>query len=295
MSTAAPASLHIAAIDKWLSDFLDQHTPPGILREACRHAALGPGKRIRPTLVLESCLACGGAVDAALPAAGAVELIHAFSLAHDDLPALDNDDLRRGLPTTHAKFGEAMGILAGDALLTLAFAALAQVVRPPDRSAALAALLTQATCDMIAGQVLDTLGGDAVFQSRPPIDRVRETHEKKTGSLLRAACLMGGVSAGLRSPDPHLDALAMYADAIGLMFQIVDDLLDVEQSREHTGKRTGKDADAGKLTYPAIMGITGARQEVARLEREAIAALAPFGPSGEKLGGMAQALARRTQ
>ncbi|MCA9294482.1 MAG: polyprenyl synthetase family protein [Phycisphaerales bacterium] len=297
MPTAAPANPHIATIDRWLSDFLDRHAPAGVLRDATRYAVLGTGKRIRPTLVIESCLACGGSIEATLPAAGAIEMVHAFSLVHDDLPAMDDDDLRRGLPTTHAKFGEAMGILAGDALMTFAFAALADV-RPTDRAAALARILTQATSDMIAGQVLDTIddhgGGDDTFQSRTPLQRVQEIHAKKTGALLRAACLMGGVCAGLTEPHPQLTALTQYADAIGLMFQIVDDLLDVEQSHEHTGKRTGKDAKAGKLTYPGILGVDAARAEVGRLEREALDALAPFGAPGAKLGEMARSLARRT-
>ena len=294
MPAAAPANPHIDAIDRWLATFIDANAPAGVLRDAMHYAALGPGKRIRPTLVIESCLACGGAVDAALPAAGAVEMIHAFSLVHDDLPALDNDDLRRGLPTTHAKFGEAMGILAGDALMTFAFAAIAGV-HPAERSAVLSRILAQATTHMIAGQVLDTMGGDEPFNAQPPIERVRQIHAHKTGALLRAACLMGGHCAGLDQPHPQLTALAHYADAIGLMFQIVDDLLDVEQSHEHAGKRTGKDAGAGKLTYPAILGIDGARAEVARLEQEALSALVPFDVAGDKLGEMARVLARRTQ
>ncbi len=293
MQTDAPPSKHIAAIDAWIVKFLDQQFLPGVLGEAMHYAVLGPGKRIRPQLVIESCLACGGAVNVALPAAGAVEMIHAFSLVHDDLPALDNDDLRRGLPTTHAKFGEATGILVGDALMNLAYHALAQVL-PTDRSAALSGVLSHATSEMIAGQVLDTIGGDDDWHSLPPLERVRDIHAKKTGALLRASCLLGGICAGLTDPHPQLNALATFADAIGLMFQIVDDLLDVEQSGEQVGKRTGKDAEAGKLTYPAILGVEATRAEIARLERKALDALGPFGTSGEKLGDMARSLARRT-
>ncbi|MEO1008546.1 MAG: polyprenyl synthetase family protein [Planctomycetota bacterium] len=266
------------------------HAP--MMRDAARYAALGGGKRLRPALAILSAEACGGRTEDALPAAAAVELIHAFSLVHDDLPCMDDDELRRGRPTLHVHAGEAAALLAGDAMLNAAYQALAMRVRDAGVARTLSAELAEASARMIDGQALDTLGcfpagldGDA--------DRLGTIHAWKTGALLRAACRMGAITAG--APADHLEAITAYAEDLGLMFQIVDDLIDVEQSTEQAGKRTGKDADAGKLTFPGVLGTERSRQEVARLRAEAIEKLAPLGPRGAVLADLAAAMAERTR
>ncbi|MFZ9915443.1 MAG: polyprenyl synthetase family protein, partial [Phycisphaerales bacterium] len=246
------------------------------------------GKRLRPILILESARACGGSVDDALPAAVAMEFVHAFSLVHDDLPALDDDDMRRGRPTCHVAFGEAMAILGGAALL--AGAAIGAAACPRNGDAA-AQLLLHATCDMIAGQVHDTLGGFPDDLALPA--RLELIHRKKTGALIEASCRMGALAAG--ADAARVAALGRYGERIGLMFQIVDDLIDATQSAEHAGKATGKDADAGKLTYPSVHGLEGSRREVARLHAEALEALAPLGAAADPLRNLLGYLARRTK
>ncbi len=277
-------------IDAALREAIDRAPLPANLREAAAYAALGPGKRLRPILAWHVCAAFGTPGEASLPGGIAIELIHAFSLVHDDLPALDNDDLRRGRPTTHKQFGEAMGILAGDLLLTLAFDVITSQV--PDRATAglLCAELSQATRDMISGQVLDTLGG--FDPDSPSFDRVRHVHAMKTGALIRAACRMGAILSG----DPaRTTTITPYADSIGLMFQIVDDLIDVEQSAAHTGKATGKDAAAGKLTYPAVYGIERSRQIATDLGKYAVEWLQDIGPNTAPLAQLANMMATRTK
>lgn len=281
-----------------INAFLDSTTagldlPPN-LKEAVRYALLGGGKRMRPILAWHCCIAAGGHGEESLPAGAAIELIHAFSLVHDDLPALDNDDLRRGIPTLHVHAGEAMAILAGDAMMSLAFEVLAR--GGPDRLAGrLGYELSRATTAMIAGQVYDTLGG--FDPGLGPRDRLELIHRNKTGALIRAACRMGAMSArGGRGADEGSDALAAvsrYADAIGLMFQIVDDLLDVETTAEQTGKRTRKDAEAGKLTYPGLIGVDASRREVERLEGVAMQAVDILGPDAKALRELCHMLAVR--
>lgn len=263
---------------------------PDALREAMEYALLGGGKRLRPMLTLHSCAAAGGKVEQAVPAAAAVEMIHAFSLVHDDLPALDNDDLRRGRATVHKRFGEAMAILVGDGLMSLAFQTLA------DRYDAVLAgrlsrELSEGATAMIGGQVLDTLGGFP-----PNLDdrqRLELVHRNKTGALIRASCRMGALCAG--GPDDALAGITRFGEAVGLMFQAVDDLIDVLQRPEHTGKRTGKDQHAGKLTYPSVIGIDDTRREIERLRVEARQALDPFGPLADALRDLCDFLAVRTR
>lgn len=300
-----PESLSRAAalVDGRLDRFLSSIELAESLREAIRYALLGGGKRLRPCLALECCAAVGAPRKAALPAAAAVELIHAFSLVHDDLPAMDDDDLRRGRPTLHKATSEAMAILAGDAMTVLAFRALTTEGIDP----ALAGLLTRELADasgaMIVGQVYDTLGG--LPEGLSAQERVSLIHRCKTGALILASCRMGAMM-GLRavspaetgrrsgSPEDALEALTTYGSAVGLMFQIVDDLLDVEQTPENTGKRTGKDAAAGKTTFPGVLGIEGSRAEVERLHALATSALAPFGERATELGRICDFLAVRT-
>ncbi|HYF13560.1 MAG TPA: polyprenyl synthetase family protein [Phycisphaerales bacterium] len=268
---------------------------PGALGEAVRYSLLGAGKRLRPVLAWHCCEACGGRGEASLGAGAAVELIHAFSLVHDDLPAIDNDDTRRGKPTLHRHAGEAMAILTGDAMMAIAFREL--LGKSPDAAlgAALAGELARATTAMIDGQVWDTLGGLPDGLSRD--EQLRLIHTNKTGALIAAACRMGARCAlgADAERDGRYAAIASYGDTVGLLFQAVDDLLDVTQSAEHTGKRTGKDAPAGKLTYPGVHSVDGTLREIESLRAKAEAAVAPLGPNSAVLRELANFLASRTK
>lgn len=277
-------------IEDALSRAADAPDAPESLRHAVRYALLGGGKRLRPLLAWHSAVAAGGTGPESLPAAVAVELIHAFSLVHDDLPALDNDDIRRGRPTLHRHAGEAMAILAGDAMLTRAFELLVRDV-PAPLGQRLAAELAQGTSGMIAGQVYDTLGGMPAGLS--DAQRVALVHRNKTGALIRASCRMGAMLTP--GADHALGPITAYGEAIGLMFQIVDDLIDVEQPPEHAGKRTGKDFQAGKITYPGVLGVDRSRAEVHRLAHAAMDAIAPLGPNAGGLADLCGILARRTR
>jgi geranylgeranyl diphosphate synthase type II len=281
----------VEQVDAYLSRSLGERRLPGNLREAIRYALLAPGKRMRPILVLRSCEAVGGRLAAALPAAAAVEMVHAFSLVHDDLPAMDDDDLRRGRPTLHKHTSEAMAVLAGDALLGLAVELVATRLEPPALANAVGRELIVGANDMIAGQVYDTLP-DAGAPA-DPLERLRTIHRHKTGALIRAACRMGGLCGG--ADERPLEGLTRFAEAIGLMFQAVDDLLDVTQTTEHLGKTAGKDADQSKLTYPSVLGLPGTRREIERLRAEALAALREVGERSAPLGRLCEYLAVRTR
>jgi geranylgeranyl pyrophosphate synthase len=291
----------VGAIDEYLRRVVEEAGLAPSLTAAILYSLLGPGKRARPLLAWHSFAAVAGqGADPApcLPAAAAVELVHAFSLVHDDLPGLDNDDLRRGRPTLHRHTSVAMAVLAGDSMLTLAFQAIARRT-PAALAGPLCAELAVATNAMITGQVYDTLGG--LDPALSPRQRLEVIHRNKTGALIRVSCRVGAMCAlhrvGARADDadPRLAAITRYAEAAGLMFQIVDDLLDVTQTTEHLGKRTGKDQDAGKLTYPGVMGVEASRAEVARLHEASIAALAPLGPAAEPLRQLASFMAVRTK
>lgn len=257
---------------------------PAALAEAMAYSLLAPGKRLRPLLVLMANEAAGGVEAAALPAAAAVEMIHTYSLIHDDLPAMDDDDLRRGLPTCHKKFGEALAILAGDALLTQAFEVLAAHYPPATAARACLELARGAgAAGMVGGQVLDLAyekqGGD--------LDALRNVHARKTGALFQASLKLGLLAAqGERpgGPDPALaECLEGYSKAFGMIFQITDDLLDVESSAEQTGKRTQKDAGRGKLTYPGFLGLEESRRHALELGQDAAQCLVPLGSRGHRL------------
>lgn len=276
------------AVEGALAGFLAEQQLPENLRAACLHAVLAGGKRLRPILVLECARAAGGSVDGAMPAAIAIEFVHAFSLVHDDLPALDNDTMRRGKPTCHVAFGEAMAILAGDCLLALASVAAA---RAAHNAAVIQRELMSGTVRMIAGQVYDTLQGFPNGLSDG--QKLELVHHNKTGALLEASCRMGALAAG--ADDATIARLTTYGRATGLMFQIVDDLIDATQTAEHAGKATGKDADAGKLTYPTVHGLEGSRREIARLRAEASEALRPLGSHAERLALLLDFLATRTK
>ncbi|MBK7405646.1 MAG: polyprenyl synthetase family protein [Phycisphaerales bacterium] len=268
---------------------------PPALEQAMAYATLGGGKRLRPLLAWHACMASGGAGPESLPAGAAIELVHCFSLVHDDLPALDNDDLRRGRPTLHRQAGEAMAILAGDALLNHAFGLLADRL-PPTLALATIRELADACSRMIAGQVLDTLGfeGDPDASEWDDAARLERIHRGKTGAMLVASVRMGAMSSGSAEPA-SLKALTGFAEAAGLMFQIVDDLLDVTQTSEHTGKRTGKDAEAGKLTYPGVFGVEASRRMVEEMRDTALRAVEPFGEEAEGLRQICRFLAVRTR
>ena len=277
----------VPVIERYLDDLTRSLKLPASLLEAIRYALLGGGKRLRPVLCWHSCVAAGGRGEDCLHAAAAVELIHAFSLVHDDLPAMDDDDLRRGRPTLHIHAGEAMAILAGDAMMAVAFEVLVERSAGPELASALVRELSLATTGMIAGQVFDTLGGlPAGLDKR---GRLGLVHSNKTGALIRAACRMGAMCAGEHAGDSGdrrsltLAALTGYGGAIGLMFQVVDDLLDVECTPEQTGKHTRKDARAGKLTYPGVVGVAESRREVSRLQDAAMKAMEPLGERAEAL------------
>lgn len=294
-----------AEIDAAIGAALQRVELADSLRDAAVYAALGPGKRVRPALCLRCAQAVGGGDGPAsglttgarramaMPAAVALEMVHAFSLVHDDLPGLDGDELRRGRPTLHVHAGEAMAVLAGDLLLVRALEVLTEGPFDDRTARLVAAELAAATRDMVSGQVYDTMGD--LPEGLSDRERVDLIHRKKTGALLTAACRLGPLAAGDRPESDELASITAYAERLGLMFQIVDDLLDVEQAPDHTGKRTGKDAEAGKLTFPAVLGVEASRRAVSRLEREALEWIEPLGPPAEPLRELCRWLAIRTR
>ncbi len=278
----------LGIIEAGLQAAIESRNLAPALDEATRYALLGGGKRLRPILTLQSCVAAGGSPADALPAAVSLECVHAFSLVHDDLPALDNDDLRRGQATVHRAFSESIAILAGDSLLCIA----AEVVLESPRNATLIAKeVLEATRLMIDGQSYDTEGtfrADLTDEEA----RLRLIHRLKTGALIRAACRCGGLAA---DADPVvLDRLDRFGAALGLMFQIVDDVLDETQTTAHLGKAGGKDRAAGKRTFPAILGLDASRAEIARLARVARDELSSMGPIADPLRELVDFLAFRT-
>jgi geranylgeranyl pyrophosphate synthase len=259
------------------------------LGEAMRYSLEAGGKRLRPALVLWCCELCGGSREVAMPAALAVECVHTFSLIHDDLPAIDNDDLRRGRPTLHKQFDEATAILAGDALLALAF----EILTESPVGAGAIKLMTRELAH--ATGAAGMIGGEAVdieAQSRPPdAALVAAIHAAKTARLIEASCRLGGIAAG--ASGDQMSALGKYGHALGLAFQVADDLLDITGTAEALGKRTQKDAASGKQTYPRAVGIEASRALAAGSIDEAIEALSPFGSGARRLGGLARFVIER--
>ena len=244
-------------------------TPPAVIHEAMRYAVLGGGKRIRPIVAIAAAEACGAKIDDLLVPIAALELIHTYSLVHDDLPALDDDDLRRGRKTTHVVFGEAMAILTGDALLTEAFSWLARPIAGVDPAHQLRAVREVAVAvdskGMIGGQVADIIATGTNESTPELLDFI---HRNKTGKLLTASVVLGGFLAN--AGEEKIEALRRYGNAVGLAFQIVDDLLDQEEDAATLGKTAGKDLAQGKLTYPALFGTDAARARVEMLLAEAL-------------------------
>jgi geranylgeranyl diphosphate synthase type II len=276
-----------ALVDRVLDATLPRaDTRPAVIHNAMRYAVLGGGKRIRPILAIASAEACGADAEPLLVHFAALELIHTYSLVHDDLPALDNDDLRRGRKTTHVVFGEAIGILAGDALLTEAFSWLSRPLAvAAERQLEAVRVVAEAVDSrgMIGGQVADIQSGapptsaasqrnaagvGGAPQSPDSLDDLLFIHRNKTGKLITASVLLGGILGG--ASQPQLQALERYGSALGLAFQIVDDLLDQEESSATLGKTAGKDLAQGKLTYPAVVGVDAARKELASLLNTAL-------------------------
>ena len=262
-------------------------TKPATIHRAMRYSLLSGGKRLRPLLCCASSEACGGTARAALPAAVAVEMVHAYSLIHDDLPCMDDDDLRRGRPTSHKVFGEGMAVLAGDALLTESFSVLSAARPSGTYSAAdLVAELARAAGSrgLIAGQVAD-LEAEGHRPSEPALYFI---HAAKTGMLLRAALKLGAMCAG--GMKAQVNALDRFGFCLGLAFQIQDDILDDTQSAKKLGKTAGKDAAAGKMTFPALYGLEKSRELADQWTSEAIASLKIFGARGDILRGLAERL-----
>ena len=261
-----------AMIEAHLAGIFREETHYADLQEAMEYSLLAGGKRIRPVLTLETCRMCGGNLQAALPFACGVEMIHTYSLIHDDLPAMDNDDLRRGRPTNHVVYGEATAILAGDGLLTAAFEQLAGAELPPDRVAAAVACLARSAgpAGMVGGQALD-MAGEGHALTREELELLQSL---KTGALISAAVRLGGIAAG--ADDQQLERLDRYAQALGRAFQVRDDMLDVISSAQELGKPVGSDQANGKSTFVTALGLDGCEALVERLTREAIDALEGF-------------------
>jgi geranylgeranyl diphosphate synthase, type II len=266
------------AVDQGLDRFLpSEAAPPESLHKAMRYSVFAGGKRLRPVLVAAGAEAVGGSLDAVMPAACAVEMIHTYSLIHDDLPAMDNDDFRRGVPTNHKVFGEAIAILAGDALLTLAFRLLGDSVAAGADAQRLREVFIEVadaagSAGMVGGQV-----ADIECEGRPAdAALVDYIHTHKTAALIRASIRSGAILAGA-TPE-ELKALGVAGDDLGLAFQIMDDILDITATSEELGKTAGKDQAQQKATYPAVHGIETSRRRAQALIVDAHAALEPFGP-----------------
>ncbi len=287
-------------INHTLAQLLASQQIDSKLKETLKYTLGTPGKRVRSALVLWCCELLSGQTNRnAEIAAAAIEMVHTYSLVHDDLPAMDDDDLRRGVPTCHKAFDEATAILTGDALLTLAFEILAKEVDEPTIAVKLIAQLAQdaGPSGMIAGQMADIktsmldTGCSSSIQNR--VSRIEYIHTNKTAKMFRCAAAMGAICGG--AEKKQLDLLSEYGLKIGLGFQIADDILDVSASSKQLGKTAGKDAKAAKCTYPAVVGIDKARELEKKLADEAVAILEPFGKKADTLRQLAMALLERTK
>jgi geranylgeranyl diphosphate synthase, type II len=280
-------------VDRCLDRLLPAETEmPATIHRAMRYSIFAGGKRVRPVLIIAAGESLGGARETLLALGAAVEMIHTYSLIHDDLPALDNDDLRRGVPTCHKMFGEAIAILAGDSLMTRCYQVLADL--PGVTDAVRLAILRQVACatgtieGMIGGQVVDLESEGKPID--PPV--LEYIHRSKTGALLTACTVCGALAAGAR--DSELDMLTRYGRRIGLAFQIVDDILDLTTSSQELGKTAGKDEKVKKATYPALYGIETSREKARQLISASIEAIKDLGPAAEPLRGIARFVYDRT-
>jgi geranylgeranyl diphosphate synthase type II len=280
-----------AEVDAALDAFLPKaKEKPATIHAAMRYSVFAGGKRLRPILCLAAAEACGGDVESAMPPACAVEILHTYSLVHDDLPCMDDDDLRRGRPTCHKVYGEGMAVLTGDALLTEAFLILAQTTpakRYPGAAYVAELALTGGSTKLIGGQVMD-LEGEGKKLTKAQLVKI---HEAKTAALLTTSIRLGAMTAN--ATEKQLEALSVFGRALGLAFQVIDDILDVTQSTAVLGKTAGKDAAVEKATYPAILGLEKSRKEAAKLTQEALDALKPFGKKAQRLREIAEYLLKR--
>lgn len=281
-----------ASVDFWLDRLLPAESEtPAIIHQAMRYSIFAGGKRLRPILAIAAGEVFGASEQELMPVACALEMIHTYSLIHDDLPAMDDDDLRRGMPTSHVKFGEAMAILAGDALLTQAFVTLADYeTSQPERKARIISEVAHAAATknaLIGGQVLDMQSeGNPVTGAQ-----LEEIHRGKTGALIRCAVRIGAITGG--ASEAELNALTVYGEKAGLAFQVADDLLDETATSEELGKTAGKDAASNKATYTALYGIDGGRQMANRLCSGAIDALRSLECDTEMLQAIALFIVER--
>lgn len=284
-----------ARVDAALDSFLPKETLlPHSLHKAMRYSIFAGGKRVRPILMLAACQAVGGDTERAIPAACAMEMIHTYSLIHDDLPAMDDDDFRRGNPTNHKVFGEAIAILAGDALLTEAF----KLISDPrfaggcDPAVRLAVVQEIASCagshGMVGGQVVDM---ESEGKADIDLPTVQYIHTHKTGALIKASVVSGALLGN--ADQQKLAAITRYGEAAGLAFQIADDILDIEGTTEEIGKDAGSDQARGKATYPAVMGLSAAREEAQTMMDEAMRALEAFGAEADPLREIAAYIVKR--
>ncbi len=278
-------------IDKALNEFLPRGSiRPKTLHKSMRYSLFAGGKRLRPILCIAAAEACGGNIDQAMHAACAVECIHTYSLIHDDLPCMDDDDIRRGKPTNHKVFGEPVAVLAGDALLTLAFEIVGKS-NPNHRydvgDMVKELAITSGSRHLVGGQVLDIEGENAKIGPKA----LRFIHESKTAALLTCSLKLGAMSAA--ATPKKIEALTNFGHSTGLAFQIIDDILDVTQTSEKLGKSAGKDEAVNKSTYPAIYGLRKSRNEAAKLTKTAINSLKIFGKSGTRLKELANYLLDR--
>jgi geranylgeranyl diphosphate synthase type II len=278
-------------VDRALDRFLPKASvPPATIHKAMRYSLFAGGKRLRPILCLAAAEACGGKTSAALPHACAVECIHTYSLIHDDLPSMDNDDLRRGRPTCHKVFGDGIAILAGDALLTIAFEIATHatsVSRYDLRDVFREIAVASGSRKLIAGQVADLEAeGRRITRAQ-----VRSIHENKTAALLTASVRLGAMAANASAKQ--LAAISAFGRALGLAFQVIDDILDVTQTSDKLGKSAGKDIAAQKATYPAVIGLEKSRAEARRLTRQAHGALESLGENARVLRALADYLLAR--
>ena len=288
MNFQALLTARASQVDQALDEALPGgETYPAPIHRAIRYSVFAGGKRLRPVLALEAAECVGATAEDALPAAVALEMVHTYSLIHDDLPAMDNDDLRRGRPTSHRVFGEGMAVLAGDALLTMAFEHLAGCGAAPAVLCRVILELARAagTDGMIGGQVVDTASPAATAET------VHYIHTHKTGALITCAVRMGALLGGCSDPD--LAALTEYGNHLGLAFQIVDDILGEVGEPEKMGKPAGRDRALAKATFPAVYGLEGSRREAARQIEAARAALAPFGGRAAFLSALAEFTGKR--
>ncbi len=278
-------------VNQVLDQHLPQETPPAArLKQAMRYSAMNGGKRVRATLVYATSVAITGKITPACDAiACALELIHAYSLVHDDLPAMDDDALRRGQPTCHIAFDEATAILTGDALQTLAFECLITADLPAELRCQLMLELTRASgyAGMVAGQDMDLAAENRAIS----LAELEDLHRHKTGALITASVRMGGIAAGASAEQ--LAALDTFSTAIGLAFQVQDDILDIESSTEELGKTQGADVAHNKSTYPGLLGLDEAKQLAVRLEQEALHALTHLGEQAPMLSGLARYIVSR--